>query len=369
MFDALKSRLTKFDPLFLATVVIPTVIAVIYFGLIASDVYISEAKFVVRSPDKAPSSGLGVLLKGAGFSTAGDEIYAAQDFVLSRDALRLINKDNAFLNAYTKPSISFFDRFDPLGQRPKFEDLYKYYQYKVKVDYKTSSSISTLTVRAYDPVAAQRFSEQLLEVAEATVNRLNTRARQDLIRFAQAEVADAKEKSRAAALALSRYRNGARVVDPDKQAMVQLQMISKLQDELIASRTQLLQLRTYAPNNPQIPVLETQVRSLKAEIEAQSGKVVGGDKSLAGAAPDFQRLTLESQLADKNLAAAMASLQDAMNEAGRKQAYVERIVQPNLPDEPLEPRRWRGILSTLAIGLVAWGILGMLIAGIREHSD
>ena len=37
--------------LFLVTVAIPTVIAIVYYGFLASDIYISESKFVVRSPD------------------------------------------------------------------------------------------------------------------------------------------------------------------------------------------------------------------------------------------------------------------------------------------------------------------------------
>jgi capsular polysaccharide transport system permease protein len=49
--------------------------------------------------------------------------------------------------------------------------------------------------------------------------------------------------------------------------------------------------------------------------------------------------------------------------------YLERIVQPNKPDMALEPRRMRSIFSTFIIGLVAWGILSMLLAGVREHQD
>jgi capsular polysaccharide transport system permease protein len=362
-------KLLGFGWLFIATVLIPTSIAIIYFGFLASDVYISESRFVVRSPDKPSASGLGVLLKSAGFSSAGEEVFAAQDYVLSRDALGALNKDGAFARAYGAPAISIFDRFNSLGSDGGFEDLYKYYQKKVKIEHETNSSISTLTVRAYAPTEAQRFNEQLLEMAEATVNRLNQRGRQDLIRFASAEVNDAKAKARNAALALSAYRNREGVVDPEKQATVQLQMISKLQDELIATKTQLLQLRSIAPDNSQIEVLDEKVKALSREIDEQLGMVAGDRKSLAATAAQYQRLALESQFADKQLAGAMASLQDARNEAGRKQAYVERIVQPNLPDSALEPRRFRGILATLALGIVAWGILTMLLAGVKEHQD
>ncbi len=365
----IREAVSKIRPLFLATVIIPTIMAILYFGVFASDVYISESRFVVRSPDKPSTTGLGVLLKSTGFGNAGDEIYAAQDFMMSRDALQALNKKSAFVNAYTAPSVSFFDRFNSLGFGGTFEDLYKYYEKKVKVNQDTTSSIVTLNVRAYTAKDAQRFNEQLLEMAEATVNRLNARGRQDLIRFAEKEVTDAKSQSQDAAVALSVFRNQEGVVDPEKQATVQLQMISKLQDELIVTRTQLRELRAFAPQNPQIEVLAARASGLSAEINEQLGMVAGDKKSLSSRAAQYQRLWLESQFADKQLASAMASLEEARNEARRKQAYVERIVQPNLPDDSLEPRRIRGIIATFVLGLATWGILSMLIAGMREHRD
>lgn len=369
MPEPLIVHIKKINRLFLFTVAIPTLLSILYFGLFASDVYISESRFVVRSPDKPANTGLGILLKSTGFSNGGDEIYAAQDYVMSRDGLAAVNKGGAFAHAYSAPTISIFDRFGSLWTGGTFEDLYSYYLKKVRVEHEASSSITTLTVRAYTPKEARRFNEQLLEMAEATVNRLNERGRQDLIRFSSAEVEDAKQRARDAALALSAYRNREGVVDPEKQATVQLQMISKLQDELIATRTQLLQLRSFAPKNPQIESMDVRVKGLEREIQDQLQMVAGDSKSLSSTAAQYQRLMLESQFADKQLAGAMASLQEAQNEARRKQAYVERIVQPNVPDEALEPRRWRGVLATVVLGLVAWGILTMLIAGLREHRD
>ncbi len=362
-------RLKKVSPLFLLTVVLPTFLATMYFGIIASDVYISESRFTVRSPEKSTPTGLGALFKSSGFANSGDEIYAAQDYVLSRDALRAVNRGDAFMRAYSSPSVSDFDRFGGIGRGTTFEDLYKYYKKKVDVKYETSSSIATLTVRAYTPRDAARFNEQLLEMAEATVNKLNERGRQDLIRFAQREVNEAKAKSQSAALALSSYRNSVGIVDPEKQATVQIQMISKLQDELIATRTQLTETRTVSPQNPQIEVLAARAKSLSEEIDKQLGLVAGSSRSLSSRAAQYQRVLLENQFADKQLASAMAALDDARNEANRKQAYVERVVQPNVPDEPLEPRRWRGVLSTLILGLAAWAIISMLVAGMLEHRD
>ena len=257
--------------------------------------------------------------------------------------------------------------FNPLGISGSFEDLYNYYRGKVGIEYATTSSITTLTVRAFTAQDAQKFNRQLLERSEDLVNRLNNRGRTDLVQFATQEVVEAKLAAREAALTLAQFRNSRGIIDPEKQAALQLEMVSKLQDELIGARTQLQQLRVMAPENPQIPILETRISSLTREIEEQLGLVAGNRRSLSATAAQYQRLQLEREFADRRLAAAMNSLEESRNEARRKQAYVERIVQPSLPDEAQEPRRLRGIFATFILGLVAWAILTMLIAGVREH--
>lgn len=363
------SFLKKINKLFVLTVLVPTLLATVYFGLWASDVYTSESSFVVRSPEKPSASTLGVLLKGAGFSSARDESYTVQSYILSRDALAVLKAELALDQAYASPQVDFFNRFASLDGDNSFEALHRYYQKKVSVLTDSATSISTLTVKAFTAQDAQRANQVLLDRSEALVNRLNERGRQDLIRFAKAEVDQAADKAKATALALSSYRNTQGVVDPERQATAQLQQVAKIQDELIATTTQLAQLKAFTPDNPQIASLENRAKTLRAEIANETGKVTGAPKSLSNKAAEYQRLALEADLANKQLASALASLESARNEAQRKQVYLERIAQPSLPDVAQEPRRLRGILSTLLLGLMAWGILSMLVAGVREHQD
>lgn len=367
--NSVNTRFLRKNRLFLLCVALPTAMAIVYFGLLASDVYISESRFVVRSPQKPTVSGLGALLQGVGFSKAQDDSYTVHDYVLSRDALKEIDGKLGVAKAYSDSSIDIFNRFGAMDMDNSFEALYKYYQKKVEVQQDTASSISTVTVRAYTAQDAFNINQKLLELSEALVNRLNERGRQDLIRSAAAEVNEAEKKSKNAATALSAYRNAKGVVDPERQATVQLQQVAKLQDELIATKTQLAQLKTFTPQNPQIQALELRARTLQNEMDMETNKVTGGDRSLADKAADFQRFALEREFADKQLTSALASLESARNEAQRKQVYIERIVQPSLPDIAMEPKRMRSILATFVLGLVAWGILSMLLAGVREHQD
>jgi capsular polysaccharide transport system permease protein len=360
----------RINRLFLFTVILPTFIAIIYFGLIMSDVFISESRFVVRSPERQTSAvGLGMLLKGAGFSRSQDDTYTVHDFMHSRDALAKINEKLPLDESFGGKHIDLISRFNGFGIDDSFEELFRYYQKRISIDLDTTSSISTLKVMGFNAEDVYRINTMLLEMGEHLINLLNERGRQDMIRFAASEVENAEQKVKDAGLALSKYRNKKTVFDPERQSALQLQLISKLQDQLISTKTQLNQVQSFTPNNPQIPALQKRAASLQTEIDEQMAKVAGGSASFTNKTAEYDRLTLDRVFADKQLATALISLEQARNEAVRKQLYLERIVQPNKPDVAIEPRRLRAILATFVLGLISWGILTILITGVREHRD
>jgi capsular polysaccharide transport system permease protein len=362
-------RITGMSRLFLLTVVLPTLLSGIYFAFIAADVYISESRFVVRSPERSVSSPLGMLFKAADFSRSQDDSYTVYDYILSRDSLAQLEKEFGLGKAFSSPKLDFLARFPGIDLDDSFEALFRYYKKRVVVNLDNVSAISTLSTSAFNPEDAVRINEKLLVLSEELVNRLNERGRQDMIRFAANEVAIAEKKAKTAALALSAYRNQKGVIDPERQSTIQLQQVAKLQDELIATQGQLTQLQTFTQSNPQIPFLQKRVQTLRREIADETSRVAGGDRSLANKAAEFQRLALEREFADKQLASALVSLEQARNDAQRKQLYLERIVQPSKPDIAIEPRRIRGVVVTLVLGLIAWGVLTMLLAGVKEHID
>jgi capsular polysaccharide transport system permease protein len=363
-------RVTRDNRLFVATVVLPTVLAAIYFSLIASDIYISESRFVVRSPQRqAQTSLLNTFLQGTGFSRTQDDAYTVNDYILSRDALKELNDRLGLAKAFSSSDIDFLHRFPTLDWDDSFEALYRYYPKRVSVDYDTASSISVLSVNAFTAEDALRINERLLGMSERLVNQLSERGRQDIVRYATAEAREAERKAKDAALTLAAFRNQNTLLDPVQQSVIQLQQISKLQDELIATKTQLAQLRAFTPDNPQIPVLRTILDTLQKEMDVELAKVAGGSGSLTNKAAAYERLALDREFADKQLAAALATLEAAHIEAQRQQLYLERVVQPNLPDYPIEPRRILSVLVVFMLGLLAWGILGLLLASVREHLD
>lgn len=365
----LMERIKEVNRLFAFTVIVPTTIAVAYFGLIASDVYVSESRFVVRSPQRQmQTSVVGALLQGSGFSRAQDDTYAVVDYIQSRDALRELNKADYIANAYGDHG-DFVSRFSKSFDN-SFEALLKYYRkHVVSVDFDSASAITTLQIRAYSAQDAEKINESLLELSERLVNRMNDRAANDTVRFAQKQVDEATAKAKDAAAALAAYRNTHTVFDPDKQSALELQQVSSLQSQLLTAQSQLIQLQSTAPANPQIATLKTNISTLQRQIEAATSGVAGRTGSLSDKAAQYARLQLDSQFADKQLASAMTGMESARAELQRKQLYLERLVEPNTPDIAIEPRRLKSIFETFALSMIVWGILSLLLAGVREHYD
>jgi capsular polysaccharide transport system permease protein len=91
--------------------------------------------------------------------------------------------------------------------------------------------------------------------------------------------------------------------------------------------------------------------------------------SFSARAPIFERLALDVEFADKQLGVALAELESARAEALQKQLYLETLVQPNLPDKAMEPKRFRSMFTVLIISMVGWAVASILIASVREHAD
>ena len=191
-------KFCRFNSLFLLTVLLPTLIALFYLGTVASDVFISESRIVVRSPQKQAQTGLGALLQGVGFSRSQDDAYTVHDFIMSRDAALLLDQRYLIVNHFSSEKHDRLSRFGGIDLDYSFEAFYRYYQkHVVEASNDTASSIITLRTSAFTAADAQKINIALLEMSEKLVNQLNERGRNDMIRFAQSEVSAAESRAKA----------------------------------------------------------------------------------------------------------------------------------------------------------------------------
>lgn len=370
-----KRGLTRFGP-FLLLVVLPTIFFAIYLYGFASDQYVSEAKFVVRGPTQQSASGLSGLLASAGMSRTEDDTYAVQDYILSRDALQELVKQQDIKAVYGRPDADRFSRF-PLVFGPMvgsdwyredtFEQLFKYYLKHTDVQMDTTTGVSDLTVKSFRAEDSQRIATALLAAGERLVNRMNEREHENALRDARNEVKLAEKRVQDVSSRIADFRNRESILDPNKQSVPMLAAITTQQARLSSMRLEISQLQSSSPNSPLLGSMRQRAQALQAQIDDAKSKITGTDSSLVPKIREFDMLTLEREFADKELGSAISSLEVARISADRQQKYLEAIVKPNAADYADYPRRAASLAVVFATLFGTYVMGALLVAGAREH--
>jgi capsular polysaccharide transport system permease protein len=308
-----------------------------------------------------------MMLQSAGLAPSQDDAYSVRDFVLSRDIVRKLEAEHDLRGVLSRPEGDFVTRFPPLFGGHSFEQLYETYGDFVEVKVDETTGITKLEVKAYRPSDARDLASAILAYSEDLINRLNERARHDAVDAAQREVRRNEDRVVDAQTALTQYRLRNRTLDPVKQSGGVMELSAKLSAELAASQALLSETQRTAPDSPMIPSLRSRIAALSGQVGTEQGKIVGHNNGAVLTISEYERLMLMRELAGKNLASAVVSLETARVDAQRKQIYLERIVQPNLPDYALYPHRVICILEVLLTTLLIYGIGWLISASVREH--
>lgn len=348
---------------------VPVACALLYFGLIAADRYSSQAMFVVRNFNQSNTVALNALIQTSAAVRPADEAQAVNAYLLSRDAMNALDGAISLRDLLGRPEVDMFWRFPGLTPwRTDNERLYERYRDVVNVYYDTSTGITTLTVEAFRPEDALKMVQVLLEGSEKLVNRLNERARNDLVASAEEEVRTSKDRSAKARQNLTDFRDREAVIDPTRASQAVLETVGKLAYELAQASAQLAELQRSSPQSPQINALRNRMSALEAQIARERTQFGGSADALAPRIAEYERLVLEREFSDQVLASAMHSLEIARLDAQRQELYLERIVQPGAADYPAAPRRMLMILLVLGISIGIYTIIRTVMNNARAHS-
>jgi len=353
---------------FWAIVGLPTLAAGVYYFGIASDLYLAEAKFIVRSPKQVQTSSIGALIQSSGLARAVDDTAVVEDFIMSRDVVRKLEQHNDLRAVFDRPEGDLVTRFPGILRRSDFEALFRRYDHFVSIETDHTSGVTALRVKAYRPEDAQTIARALLNYSEQLVNELNERARTDAVGTAEHEVDRVQKEVSRIQSQLTAYRVQQKMIDPKSASTGVLELIGQMSAAQATARQQLGELFKNSPNSPQIPLVQTRIASLDQLIAEERAKLSGETNSVVATLTEYERLALDRELAEKALASAFTSLEAARLEAQRQQLYLETIAQPNLADYPLYPKRVVSFGMVLVSCLVAYGIAWLLVISAREHA-
>ena len=354
---------------FLLLVIAPTVLAALYYGLIASNQYESSADFVVRRADSVKGGAdvgqvLGFTL-GSGAAEA--DAYAVQDYLLSHNAVARLRADNNLVGMFTRRDI------DPISRLwfadPSPEWLLRFYRQQVAIRADDETAIMHLTVHTFRPDDSRAIAEKLLQLGEAQVNAINQRTYTDQVASAQRQFDDAARQLADIEAQLTAYRRSHADVDPADTGKAQTTLVATLMQNLVVARARLNAMQgAVSHSSPQFQAMARQVQTLQAQVDAQQGKIGGDDHSVATRLGDYESLVIKRQEVAQIYAAVASQLKLAEADAQKKQLYLIRVVEPNLPVRAEFPQRGQIVLTIFGALLMAYAIGWLLLAGIKEHA-
>jgi len=370
MLEDRLGALAKLPWRFLLIVAAPTMLVAIYYLFIAAPLYVSTAEYVIHTKDAdAATAGIGSMLSSVGLSASDQQVeaYEVQDYILSRNMTENLARTAGLRDILGRPEGDIGFKYPWPFFKDNIENLYQAYQRFVTVSYDLQTGISTLTVVAFRPADSQRLAASLLSRSEDWINVVNQRSLDDAVAQSQRQVDDAEAQVVAAQTALTTYRSGSRLIDPDKSADSDLQVIQQLQTQEATLKAQRAALAESAPQSPQLAVLDKQIAAFAAQAQAEQTRTAGQASSLAPEVARFEKLTLDRDLANKNMGLALEGLEAARLDARRQQLFLDRIVNPTLPDKAIEPQRFYLIFLTFVACLAAYAIVTLIASGLREH--
>lgn len=347
-------------------VVVPTLLIAGYLYGIAADQYLSEARFVVRGRSEAAAPSLGAALAQAGLGgNQSSDAQTVREFLISNDGVHRLNERLPLADIYRRPEA------DPWARmwHTEPERVTRYMSGMVSISHENSAGIMTVRVRSFRPEDSRAVAEQLLVLGEELVNRLSERAREDTLRIAREEVAVAERRVLAAREALTAFREREQTLDTTGQARAALETLGQMEGALAVARTELRERSSFMrPDNPALLSTRNRIAALERQIAEERGRQTRSGSGLAQQMAEYERLMLEREFADRQLASATQSLELARIEAGRQQLYLARVVEPNLAVYALYPRKILVVLSAFAILTVVFCIGWLIVAGLREHA-
>lgn len=355
----------KRDPviplLFVLLFVLPTLAVSGYLYLVASDRYVTEARFTLRpalgSVDKVDSDRTGTDSSLPKMMIAQDTMITS-NYIDSRAMVETLERRMPIREMFTR------DDIDVLSRAPRdapIERFMRYWTKRVSTSTETHSGIVTLTVSAFDPHESFRLAQAILAESERKVNELSEKARNAAVAETTRELANAEERMIKTRLAVRELRNRGGVLDAAATNTTNLTMIAELRKQRIDLAVQLtLGLRDLAPDTRPIRDLKTQIRDLDENIDKIERQMATTDptqkKVLSDLLGQFEAYDNQRKEAEAYYGRVLSAHEAARIVASRQVEFFTPVVEPVLPVSSVEPRRalWASVaalLSMLMFGL------------------
>jgi capsular polysaccharide transport system permease protein len=345
-------------------------VGAIYYGIFASDQFVTEIQFGVRSADAQRNDATSIFQGMAAASQIGLQSNILVQYIKSREMVDAVDSKLDLRRIFGKPSADILARLDSSAP---VEGLVDYWRGKVEPYFDLTTGIVSVKVRAFTAEESKAIASEILTLSENLAEELTKRSRADYVKYAQEQVDEAAARLAKARQALLEFRDQEKLLDPYKEADAARLGIGKIREELAKTRAEYLASRSKLDErSPVIVSLKDKIAALETVLRDAQSKLAGEPQSrdtvpLSRNMRGYEALETERQLAEKFYDGALQALQRAQFEASRRAMYLEVFVHPALAEKALYPRR---LISAVIVALTAFGVwifLMMTYYSIREH--
>ena len=356
---------------FVLLCVIPSLVGTVYFALIASPQYVTDAKFTVQGGEALRLEGVG-MLTGLPSLAAVQNTQIVTHYVKSRAMVEGLLELLDVRKMYGSEKIDYVSQFNV---KKPIEKLVDYWQGKIATSIELPGGIVTVAVRAFSPEASLDLGKAVLTLSEKLVNGINQRIWQDNIRSAERDFEAASNRLADVRRRMEQMRNSEGILDASKTGSSLIGIIAELTKEKLRLEQQYdTQIRWVSPSALQMQLLKarieivaSQVHEIEASMTAQRSGNANGTKVLSDSMKRFSEVELESRIAERLFASTASALALARAGAERQYIYLKVFTKPALAEDSIYPKRALSIVVICCGSFVLWATLAGLGSAIRNH--
>ena len=357
---------------FMLFFVLPTGFSGWYFFRHATPMYISEMKLALRRSDKPLVQGGEAL--AALFNTASvapnQDAQLILSYVNSPEMLERMNAELDLRGHYSLSDADFYARLKPDASK---QDFLSYWEWAVSAKLDAASGLLLVSVKAFTPEMTREIAMRLRRHCEHFVNRLNDRVRADSSVKARQELERAEERVKLASTGLEKFRRQHGMLDLSASASMHMGLVGALEGELVKARADLAVRERYiAPNTAEIRELQTRVDVLEKQLAREKERIASSDEqnrdTLGALAAEFENLSTEQRFANSQYNMALAAIESTRLQAETQTVYLVPVSDPQLPDEPLYPRRLIFFLGFTAINFAVYIFISLVGSALKDYA-
>ena len=348
-------------------VFLPTLLAGYYFYIIATPLYATNSEFIIQQAESAGAGSLGSMFGSSQLATVQDSI-AVQGYLTSREAMQRLDEDLGFKAHFARDEIDAIQRLTPDATD---EQAYKLYKRNVKIGYDPTEGIIKMEVIAADPESSEEWARKLISYAEARVDSITQRVREDQMKGARESFEEALAERDAALDRLVEIQRTIETIDPLTEVATINSQVAQRQTELQEKELQLQALLDNAqPNAARVEGVRADIRRLEALITSLRTQLTVASNdgvSLATKNAELRRAEIDLQTRDGLLQGALQQMETARIEANRQVRYLSLGVSPTAPDEAAYPRKFENTLLAFIIFAGIYLMVSLTASILREQ--